>query len=359
MVATSIVAVGCSTSSSSDGSSDHNDFSGRVTTTPTGLQLDGHDWWPTGFNAYQLGTDWSVNRGCGAEVDLDKYFAALPPRALTRISLFAMFAVDKTSGLVDYGPLDAVFAAAARHGQMILPVLTGSTGACEDGRFKDRSWYADGWRTKKSSGGMTFAEWMTTAVNRWKGRPTVAGWELVGEPEASICSDRGCDWQARECPGGGAAVLRTFFDEAGEQLRSIDPARPIFAGLIGGDQCGTEGDDYATVGASAQVDVLDFHDYGGGPTDYGPAGSDLPTRIEQARRLGKPIVVNEIGINAGSCLPVATRADQFRDKLSEQRAAGTAGGLLWAFVPDPRPDECTYDIGPDDPAWKVVAEKVG
>ena len=38
------------------------------------------------------------------------------------------------------------------------------------------------------------------------------------------------------------------------------------------------------------------------------------------------------------------------------RAAGVAGALLWTFVPDPRENECTYDIGPDDPAWRVVTD---
>ncbi|MGC4961588.1 beta-mannosidase [Gordonia sp. DT101] len=339
-------------------SSSGHDFGGRVATTDNGLLLDGHPWWPTGFNAYQLGTDWSVNRGCGAEVNLDDYFARLPPHALTRVNLYAMFVVDKKTGLVDYGPLDAVFDAATRHRQMVLPVLTGSSGDCEDGKFKDRAWYGNAWQSRKSLGGMTFADWLSTAVTRWKGRPVVAGWELVGEPEAGVCSTQGCNWQVRQCPAGGADVLRTFFDQAGERLHSIDPHRPIFSGFIGGDQCGLTGADYERVGASPQIDVLDFHDYGGGPTDYGPAGSDLPTRIQQAHTLRKPIMVNEIGITAGSCLPVATRADQFRKKLAQQRSAGTAGGLFWAFVPDPRPSECTYDIGPDDPAWKVVADTV-
>ncbi|KAF0970826.1 hypothetical protein BPODLACK_00008 [Gordonia sp. YY1] len=84
----------------------------RVRATPTGLTLDGKPWWPVGFNAYQLGTDWSVNTGCGAEVDLDDYFAQLPPRALTRFNLYSSFVVDKRSGLMDFGPLDRVFAAA-------------------------------------------------------------------------------------------------------------------------------------------------------------------------------------------------------------------------------------------------------
>lgn len=110
----------------------------RVTTDGTGLRLDGQPWWPTGFNAYQLGTNWAVNWGCGAMVDLDAYFGALPPHSLTRFNAFQALAVDRFTGELDFGPLDAVFAAAEAHGQLVIPVLAAQDGACEDEVFKDR-----------------------------------------------------------------------------------------------------------------------------------------------------------------------------------------------------------------------------
>ena len=126
--------------------------------------------------------------------------------------------------------------------------------------------------------------------------------------------------------------------------------------MVGGDQCGTADDDYGRVLASPGIDVADFHDYLSAIDASGPHGSDLPARLTQARAAGKPLVVNEIGINAGSCLPIAARAARFRKIIADDRAAGVAGALLWAFVPDPRENECTYDIGPDDPAWRVVTD---
>ncbi|MGW0183426.1 hypothetical protein [Nocardia sp. NPDC003345] len=39
---------------------------GRVTVAGGALRLDGAPWWPAGLDAYQLATDWSINRGCGA-----------------------------------------------------------------------------------------------------------------------------------------------------------------------------------------------------------------------------------------------------------------------------------------------------
>lgn len=335
----------------------------RVRATPEGLTLDGKPWWPVGFNAYQLGTDWSVNVGCGAEVDLDAYFGALPPRALTRFDLYSSFAFDKHTGLLNFGPLDRVFEAAARHEQLVLPVLAGGSGDCEDGRFKERDFYVDGWLSKtalsQTSGEqLTYAGWIETAVSRWHDEPSVVGWELVGEPEPGIC-EKTCDWRRRVCPADATAVLRKFFDRAGAHLRSFDDSRPIFSGLVGGDQCGIARDSYLEVGGSSGIDVLDFHDYSSATDPApGPQGSDLRTRAEQSRRLGKPLVVNEIGIKAGSCLSVDTRARQFDAAISRRRDAGAAGALLWSFVPDPRTSGCTYDIGPHDPAWDVVRAKV-
>lgn len=332
-------------------------YGGRVATTPTGLVLDGKPWWPSGFNAYQLGTDWSSNLGCGAEVDLDHYFDQVPRGSLTRFNLFSSLATSRETGRLDFSRFDAVFAAATRHDRMVLPVLTGSNGACEDERYKDRSWYVDGWKRDQGPADLTFERWMMIAVQRWGGERSLAGWEIVGEPEAGVCGAEGCDWQHRTCPAGAAAVLRTFFDTVGTELTAIDARHPIFAGTTGGDQCGIAGGDMLTVGASPHIDVLDFHDYRDAE-GVPPADSSLPERLAQAHELGKPLIVNELGIKGGSCLSLPARAASFRSRIYANRAAGAAGTLLWAFVPDPRPGECTYDIGFDDPAWAVVAEVV-
>jgi hypothetical protein len=45
--------------------------------------------------------------------------------------------------------------------------------------------------------------------------------------------------------------------------------------------------------------------------------------------------------------------------MTKQHEAGTAGALVWAFVPDPRLDECTYDVGPDDPVYAMLATFTG
>ncbi|MDI9915065.1 cellulase family glycosylhydrolase [Rhodococcus sp. IEGM 1379] len=335
--------------------------SSRVDASESGLSLDGQAWWPTGFNAYQLATDWSVNFGCGAMVDLDEYFGSLPPRSLTRFDAFQALAINRFTGQMDYGPMDAVFDAAERHDQLLVPVLSPQDGACETGKFKSRDWYVDGWKNYTPEFGretMSFQDWMNSAALRWRDSPSLAAWELVGEPETSECTDAACNWWTRNCPPDAAQVLREFFDDAGAELRSTDPNTLITAGFTGGGQCGTAGDDYQYVSASPAVDVVQYHDYGAdGVPLPGDQWNGLARRIVQAADVGKPLLVAEIGENAGSCEDLDDRADHIDTKLSGQKAAGTAGALLWAFVPDPRLAECTMDIGYEDPLYAVIGDQ--
>ncbi|MBM4480594.1 hypothetical protein GS444_13320 [Rhodococcus hoagii] len=109
--------------------------------------------------------------------------------------------------------MDAVFAEAERTDQMIIPVLSAQDGACESEKFKDRSWYVGGWKTDdENSTRLSFEDWVQTAVNRWKDSPSVAAWELVGEPDPGDCVNGNCDWWVRTCPTDAAQVLRDFME---------------------------------------------------------------------------------------------------------------------------------------------------
>ncbi|WTL32472.1 beta-mannosidase [Nocardia sp. NBC_01503] len=329
-----------------------------VAATANGFTLRGQPWWPAGFNGPQLATRYSINFGCGAEVDLDDFFGRVPEHSLTRFAMFQALAVNKNTGALDFGAADAVFAAAERHGRMILPVLGAQTGDCGDETFKQRDWYVDGWRKFTTIHGrsvMSFQDWLITAINRWRASPVVAGWELIGEPEPSICLSTQCDLRLRTCPADAARVLRAFMDEAGKIPRELDPGRLIFAGYVGGSQCGTAGEDFRTVSSSPNVDVMEYHDYSESdlPLPGGP-NNGLARRLIQARELAKPLLIGEIGEHAGSCESLPDRRERMDRRISGQRDAGAAGVLIWAFVPDPRADQCTYDVGPDDPLWESV-----
>ena len=324
-------------------------------TSATTLLLDGKPWWPIGLNAYSLGTDWNVNVGCGPQVDLDAYFSRLPARSLTRVAVVSAMAVNKTTGELDFTALDAVFDAAARHDQLLIPVLASQDGQCENGDFKDYRWYAGGWRSDTPPAApMPFAQWLDTAVRRWADSPAVAGWSPIGEPTPSVCQGGTCDWRTTTCPADAAAVLRAFYDATGARIRQLDPGAVVWDGRLGGDQCGSDDDDYRSVSTSPGIDVLEFHDYTGGGGLPGHEADGLPRRIDQARAVGKPLVVAEIGMPAGLSRSPDGRRDALAQIIGKQRAAGTAGALLWAFMPEPRRADCTLDVGPADPLLRLV-----
>lgn len=340
----------------SDDASDTGPGVGRIATSGMSLTLDGKPWWPVGLNAYQLGTDWQINAGCGAEVDLDEYFGALPVDTLTRVNAYSSFAVNSDTGKLDFGPLDAVFDAAARHHQLLNVVLASGDGACEKGDFKDSAWFSGGWSEVLPGEPMSFADWVDTAIRRWGNSPAAVAWTPVGEPEPSNCGSPDCHWRARECPANAAVVFRRFVDEVGARIRGLDADALIFGGRAGGGQCGSAGDEYMYVGASPGIDVLEYHDYEVGHELPGAPYDGLGRRLQQARELNKPLVVAELGVNAGSCMLLQQRYDLVSRTIPGLRAAGAAGVLFWAFVPDPRLGECTYDVGPEDPLMGMVGQ---
>ncbi|MGU3499595.1 beta-mannosidase [Mycobacterium sp. C31M] len=325
----------------------------------TNLTLDGKPWWPVGINAYQLGTDWTVNAGCGAQVDLDTFFRQLPPHSLTRFNAFSSLATNKETGLLDFGALDAVVRAAERHGQLLIAVLSSNEGSCEGDVFKNYRWYTEGWRTDISPGApMTFAKWLDTAVARWGNSPALAGWTAVGEPEPSDCTDSACTWQLRQCHVDSAQVLREFYDATGARIHELDPGTTTFSGHAGGSQCGAAREEFQYVSASPGIDVLEYHFYESMDSLPGNPADGLARRVEQARALDKPLLITEIGMEAGSCGSTDDREQVLRGAFTEMRRQGAAGAMFWSYVPDPRHDECTLDIGPTDPLMRLVGSTV-
>ncbi|MGH9148773.1 MAG: cellulase family glycosylhydrolase, partial [Acidimicrobiales bacterium] len=288
-----------------------------------------------------LATWWSVNRGCGgqsSDAGLDAFFASLDRGSVVRFWAYQDFAVDKTTGALNWYPIDRVVAAAERNGQRLLPVLGDQWAHCNGEQYKDAAFYAGGYRSTVAPGlRMTYHDWALAVVNRYGGSPAIAMWELLNEPEAP-CS-------------GGAALLRAFFDDMGARLRATGDRHLISSGTLGGQQCGLARSDYATVHASAGIDVASYHDYGN-ETVALPA--DLATRLSQAAGLGKPLIVGEVGIvaGAGCSLSLSARRDLMAAKQAAQTAAGVAGFLPWRW--SETASGCSHDFTGADPLMGLL-----
>ena len=314
----------------------------RLTRSGTELLLDGRPRRFVGVNAYQLATLWSVNRGCGGQVDdLDAFFSSLPPASLVRFWAFQELAVNRTSLQRDFTAIDRVVSAAARHGHLLVMTIGNHWRDC-DGFEKTTAWYGGGFRDVPSVGDglprAAYVDYVREVATRYRTSPAIGMWEPVNEPELTC---------------GRSDVLRSFFDAIGGEIKRIDPSHLISSGTIGGGQCGTQGAEYEYVHASPGIDVASFHDYG---ADTAPIPGDqwngLAVRLEQTARLAKPLIVGEVGMVAGTApdCPMSTsrRADLLAAKLDAQMSAGVRAFLPWAWTADP--PACTYDIRADDPA---------
>ncbi len=339
------------------------------------LELNEQPYTFVGVNAYEIGTEFGVNPGCGGQetdAQLNELFSSLPPNSLVRIWAFQdAIATNVQTGQLDWSPLDRVFAAAAAYGQRLIVTLTDQGGVCDGNHWQDPSWYEGGFmdvfNSPSNSDGsghtpLSYWEYMQDVVNRYKNSPALGMWEPISEAEASTCGgDYYPDtcWGHTTCPDEtvAAAALRHFFDVVGGEIHALDPDHLVENGLLGGGQCGTESGDYEYVSASPGVDVLSYHDYYAGTPMGGDQWNGIGVRIAQAAALGKPIIAGEMGLDAGTapgCMTLAARSAEIQAKILAQMKAGTSGVLIWDWLPAPS-SPCTTDTYPGDPLASVVA----
>jgi hypothetical protein len=344
-----------------------------ITRSGSTLMLHDHAYRFTGVNAYELGTYWNVNAGCGGQLtdtELDSFFAELRPDSVVRFWAFQALGVNRATRRIDFTGLDRVFRAAERHGQRLLPVLGDQAGVCDDGHWRDVAWYSGGYTKRFNDDGrgldaVAYSTWVSTVVQRYRGSAALGMWEPINEPEASNCPIglKGSLCSGHQtCATGSAAALRGFFDAVGGQIKRLDPLHLIVSGVIGSGQCGASGADYSRAHASPYIDVATYHDYG---QDFVPVPGDqwngMLVRLQQAAALAKPLITEEVGVVASAdssslaCTGADTRAALLGAKLSAQLTAGVRGFMPWNALPVAQPG-CTYDIGPTDPTMTVLKQ---
>ncbi|MGO9027632.1 MAG: beta-mannosidase [Acidimicrobiales bacterium] len=340
------------------------------------LVLDGMSYRVLGVNAYEIGTEWGTDAGCGgmlSDAQLNAFFASLPPRSLVRFWAFeGSMAVNVITHQIDWGPLDRIFAAAAAHHQLLVPSLTGQSGGCDNQHWQDPSWYEGGFTQvfddPTAPDGATMAplsywQYMQAIVTRYRSSPALGMWEPISEPEASTCPAQyqpdGCSGH-QTCPDetAAAAALRHFFDVVGGEIHRLDPRHLVESGTLGSGQCGTQGSDYAYVSASPGIDVLSYHDYyASTETIGGDQWNGIGVRIDEAAELGKPIIGGEMGYapvtGVPSCPDPTERGSELDTKVRAQVDAGSSGVLLWDWVPV-RAAACNDDIVPGDHLLQTV-----
>lgn len=335
-----------------------------VTRQGSNLMLNGQPHRFTGINAFQLATDWSVNAGCGTQVaEMDEFFASLRPNSMVRFWAFQSMATNTRTGAPDFSAIDRVVQAAERNGQHLVLTLSNQSGTCDDAHWRDQAWYDGGYMRAWNDDGRNLAplsywDWMRTVVARYRTSPAVGIWELVNEPEPSNCPGgaRGDACYPRlTCPPGANQSLRRFFDQVGGELKRIDPVHPLASGVIGSGQCGMRDGGFSLVHASPAIDVATFHDYG---HDAEPVPQALGERLREAQALGKPLVDEEVGMNAnatGPCTSLSARRDLMSAKMNAGFSAGISGFMAWVWNEGDR-GTCNHGLFDGDPVLSLLRE---
>ena len=119
-----------------------------ITAQGQNLEIGGAPTKFTGYNAYQLATDWGINAGCGGmatTAQIDTFFSTLRPDSLVRFWAWqGTKAIDVHTGQIDWAPLDNVFYEAAKYHVYLIPVIAGQSGSCDAGQWQDPAWYSGG-----------------------------------------------------------------------------------------------------------------------------------------------------------------------------------------------------------------------
>lgn len=337
-----------------------------VSANGTNLYVNGGLYQFTGVNAFNLGTNPGTNAGCGGPItDLDNFFSKLRPNSTVRMWAFqGSITTNTTTQQTDWTGLDRVVTAAQKDGIKLILTLSSQSGTCDDGHWKDKSWYAGGYAQPFNSNGLTpltYLDYVKLIVSRYKDSTAVAMWEPVNEPEASDCqgaTGSAC-YGKQTCDETGATqAMRSFFDTVGGTIKSIDKNHLVSSGVIGNGQCGAQFEDYQYIHASPGIDVASYHDYG---SDDQPMPGDiwngLQKRLNQMKLINKPLIVGEVGMlamdNTTNCMSYAARRDKLKAKMDAQFKAGIAGFMPWDLTGGVS-KICNFDIVDNDPTIALL-----
>ena len=182
---------------------------------------------------------------------------------------------------------------------------------------------------------------------RYGDHPAVLAWELLNEPR-----NRGLD--------GQGDALRVWIDEIGAQLKSLSPGKLIGTGAEGfessyagydetfwrhaGPSLFQGTDHFRKNLESSYVDFGSIHYF---PETWNIAFHQVALagarwiyeHANQARQLGKPLVLGEFGLRNSGSFGLAERRAMYRGWLRCARKTGLAGVAPWVLANDARRDD--------------------
>jgi DNA-binding beta-propeller fold protein YncE len=313
----------------------------------THLFLQGNPYRFTGLNIYNANSDgdcwYAMSSGSTLGDSLDAIGSG---KEAIRAWFFQSLATS--AGQRDWSAFDHTLSVARAHGVKVIATLTNQWGDCEAGGYKTDSWYTGGYKQADPGGTVSYRDWVSEVVTRYRNDPTILAWQLVNEAEVKPSRD------ASNCSLNAAATLKSFATDVSGLAKSVDPNHLVSLGTMGGGQCGAQSAEYSDVHSVPTIDLCEYHDYEPQAPMPGDQWNGLQVRIDQCNALDKPLFVGETGIipnDVGGTLQ--SRADALDAKLQAQFSAGIVGDLEWAWsaLGSTLGD---YDVGAGDPVLGVL-----
>jgi mannan endo-1,4-beta-mannosidase len=308
------------------------------------LFLNDHLFHFVGVNRYNLLSNSNNDRSCGeswTHQELDHYFAEMQQLSITAIRFWAF--QHFTHG-TDFSTFDYIITLSEKYNIKLIPTLENQHSDCTEGGYKYASWYRNGYLTPYGSYCLSFKNYVSRIVSRYKNSQEIMMWQIMNEAESKDTNNKQ-DFQA----------LYSFAKDISFYMKSLDPNHLISLGTVGSGLPGTQGDDYRRLHALQTINVLEYHDYN---SDTSPLPPNLSQRFVDSRVLNKPLFVGEAGIKsqcAGSgCYTPKQRADLFRAKMSAFFREGGAGYLIWSYRDNHYNPGQVYEFDAKDPLAQVV-----
>lgn len=332
--------------------------SGFVTTSGTNLMLGGKPIKFIGFNPTgMIGQCWSGNNWSTA--DMDAYFKSLPPDGISRI-----FAVQNNTGGANY--VETIVQEATKYHQHLIIGLSDDNSNCSDldgsGNGQQNSGKTLAYYESAYKSGSNYANWVKQVVTPLANNPTVAIWEIGNEPFHSGNGEGGATIVGQGVPlsvaqayvDGSAALIKAA---GAKQLISIAPADI-------GDMGGVSDDEQLF----KNLNVIDDHDYSW-QNGEGEVSGDFSSLQKMSTDLGKPFIIDEAGVPAGSgCtsstpswtsnagLSASARESFLMTKANDYFKGGASALVFWNYLLATESDNsCDYAMFPSDPMIGAVS----
>lgn len=343
-----------------------------VTRSGTQLLVDGAPFRFVGFNLYDAAATDGYSCSPATRLDdsaLSDMMQWIHDEAGATVVRFWAYQ-SYTAGGTDWSGTDRIIEAARKAGLRVMPVLEDGPGDCSTGQkgmslaeAAGGQWYSSGYRQPLGSAKVSYRDYVRTVASHYRDEPTILGWTMVNEAETG------------ERDSAGTSALVPFAADIASVLKAADPRHLVTLGTQANGAPGGSGTDFAAVYGQSGLDFTEVHDWG----RYGSDTEAMPGSVEGAlpdadspdcqrgnaqiacsfaiaKKLGKPIVVGEAGIQATDEAGRTRRAQLLGAKMDAAFAAGASGYLVWHLNTG---DTDQLDVVPErgDPLFGVLLQR--